>query len=79
MIKYGIITERGTVIESDGREHSLPHRGTDDEGYPEVLMDARSVGGDGWMYRQSIKPYIGMKCKFVTYNNSDGYNFEIIE
>lgn len=74
----GIITKDGSVKTADDREFEMPRRGTDDEGYPEVLMDAKSVGGDGWMYRQSIKPFIGMKCWFVSNNGTSGYNFEVI-
>ena len=31
------------------------------------------------MIDQSIKPLIGMKCKFYVINEPYGYNFEIIE
>ena len=54
----GIIQKDGSVKVND-ETFWLPFRGTDKEGYPEVLMDAKAVGGDGWMSRQSIKPYIG--------------------
>lgn len=74
----GIIKEDGSVETEDGRNFYIGRRGTDKEGYPEVLIDAKSVGGDGWMHRQSIKPYIGMKCHFVSANGIYGYNFEII-
>lgn len=74
----GIITEDGNVKTEDGRVFSLPYRGTDNENYPEVIIDAKLVGGNGWMYRQSIKPYIGMKCRFIVANGKHGYNFEIM-
>jgi len=74
----GIITKDGTVILADDREFEIGSRGTDDEGYPEVIIDAKKVGGDGYMYRQSIKPYIGMVCRFTTYNGKHGDNFEVI-
>lgn len=74
----GIITADGFVEVKDGRKFQIGKRGTDEEGYPEVVIDAESVGGDGWMYRQSIKPYIGMMCSFVTANGTHGYNFEVL-
>lgn len=75
----GVITKNGDVELEDGRLFSISRRGTDEEGYPEVLIDAKSVGGDGWMYRQSIKPYIGMKCCFVLNEGTiHGFNFTII-
>lgn len=76
----GIITKDGYVELEDGRKFEIDQRGTDDEGYPEVLIDAKSIGGRGWMQRQSIKPYIGMKCSFIlTPNGKSGYNFEIVK
>jgi hypothetical protein len=79
-MKYliGIIQKNGTVITDDGKIFHLDYRGTDSEGYSEVLIDAKKVGGAGWMRRQSIKPYIGMKCSFITNNDKHGYNFEIL-
>ena len=59
-----IIQEDGSVLTDKHGEFCLPTRGTDNEGYPEVIMDAKAVGGDGWMRRQSIKPYIGMTVQF---------------
>ena len=61
----GIIQEDGYVLTDDGKKYPLPQRGIDKEGYPEVLINAKSVGGSGFFYRQSIKPYIGMKAEFV--------------
>ena len=75
----GKITDDGYFVEvDDGRKFSLPVRGTDGDGYPEVLIDASSVGGDGDFYRQSSKPYIGMLVIFLTNNGKHGYNFLII-
>ena len=75
----GVITENGDVELNDGRIFSIPQRGTDSDGYPEVLIDAMLVGGKGFMQRQSIKPYIGMKCKFILNEGSKcGFNFTII-
>ena len=75
----GIITENADVKLEDGRLFPIDRRGTDQDGYPEVLIDAKSVGGYGWMYRQSIKPYIGMKCWFILNEGAKcGFNFTII-
>lgn len=75
----GVITENGDVELVDGRIFSIPQRGTDSDGYPEVLIDAMLVGGKGFMQRQSIKPYIGMKCKFILNEGTTrGFNFTII-
>ena len=75
----GVIRKDGSVLAEDGTIHYLPTRGTDREGYKEVLVDAKKVGGEGSWSRQSIKPYIGMTVKFVR-NSKDtrGFNFEII-
>jgi hypothetical protein len=78
-VLIGIITENADVKLEDGRLFSIDKRGTDKEGYPKVLIDAKSVGGNGWMYRQSIKSYIGMKCWFVLNEGAThGFNFTII-
>lgn len=75
----GTITEQGFVKTKSGQLYAMDFRGTDDEGYPQVLMDAKSVGGTGWMHRQSIKPFIGMQCSFITNNGKNGYNFTVIK
>lgn len=76
----GIIQKDGSVLAEDGTLHYLPKRGTDTEGYPEVIIDAKSVGGDGWMYRQSVKPFIGMTVEFVRMNKKfQGFNFVILK
>ena len=77
--KIGTITKSGTVITDDHKLFSLPKRGMDDEGYPEVLIDAKDVGGAGEWTRQSVKPYIGMKCSFVTNDTFYGFNFKILK
>lgn len=80
MIGYGIIQADGTILEEDNNTHYLPFRGTDNEGYPEVLMDAETVGGEGFFYRQSIKPFIGMKVSFQYNIGSFGrFNHVIIK
>lgn len=76
--RTGIITKYGDVETEDGKLFSLEVRGTDDEGFPKVLIDAKSVGGSGSFKSQSIKPFIGMKVKFVTVDDVHGYNYEII-
>ena len=80
-VLIGIIQKDGSVIAEDGTIHSLPNRGTDREGYPEIIIDAKDVGGKGEFSRQSVKPYIGMKVKFVRHGGKkyQGYNFKIIK
>lgn len=73
----GLIKSDGFVETSDGRLFILPIRGTDESGFPEVLIDATSVGGGGYVKRQSIKPFIGMEVEFITNNEVSGYNFTI--
>jgi len=76
----GIIREDGTVLAEDGTIHPLPIRGINDEGYKEIFIDAKEVGGDGWMCRQSIKPFIGMTVEFVRNGpRYQGYNFTILK
>ncbi len=53
----GIILENGDVLAKKNKIYHLPKRGTDEEGYPEVLIDAESVGDPGFFQRQSVKPY----------------------
>ena len=74
----GVIQKDGSVLGDDNIRYLLPVRGEDD-GYPEVLMDAKDVGGKGWMSRQSIKPYIGMKVEFDYVKKPYGYNFKILK
>jgi hypothetical protein len=74
----GIIESDGTVLGEDGIKYFLPARGTDDEGFPKVLIDAEAVGGDSIIYRQSIKPYIGMKVEFSN-KKTNGYNYKILK
>lgn len=74
----GIINKDGWVQVEDSRKFQLPFRGKDKDGYPEVLIDAKIVGGDESFYRQSIQPFIGMKCEFFTNNGIYGYDFKLI-
>jgi len=76
----GIIQEDGyNVLADNGKTYCLPLRGIDEEGFPEVLIDAKPIGKDGWMRRQSSKPYIGMKVSFVGYTGTnEGSNYKII-
>jgi|LakMenE01Jun11ns_1017448.scaffolds.fasta_scaffold9013453_2 hypothetical protein len=73
----GVIKSDGFVETPDGKTFILPLRGTDEKGYPIVLIDATSVGGSGTVKRQSIKPFIGMEVEFITNNGIYGYNFTI--
>lgn len=75
----GIIQNDASVIAEDGTIHFLPVRGTDSEGYKEVLVDAQDVGKEGSFVRQSVKPFIGMTVEFVRINSkSRGFDFKII-
>ena len=80
-ILTGVIQKDATVLAEDGTIHNLPRRGIDDEGYPEVLIDAKEVGGFGVFRQQSIKPYIGMKVEFVRNGGKryNGFNFVILK
>ena len=79
IVEYGTIQSDGSVFETDGRTHWLPIRGTDEEGYPEVLLDAKDVGGSGFFRAQSIKPFIGMKVSFVRVDKNSGpFNHTIV-
>ena len=73
----GVIKSNGFVETLDGRLFILPIRGTDKSGFPEVLIDATCVGGNGTFKRQSIQPFIGMEVEFTTNNGVYGYNFTI--
>ena len=73
----GVIKSDGFVETLDGKLFLLPIRGTDESGFPEVLIDATCVGGNGISKRQSIKPFIGMEVEFTTNNGVYGYNFTI--
>lgn len=77
-ILTGSITKEGYVKLDDGRLFEIDRRGMDEEGYPEVLIDAKFVGGNSSFFRQSIKPYIGLKCKFILNEGAKcGFNFYI--
>jgi hypothetical protein len=73
----GTIEKDGFVRTDSDKEYLLPIRGTDDSGYPEVLIDATEVGGSGYFKRQSIVPYIGMKVEFSV-TGKMGYNFKVL-
>jgi hypothetical protein len=77
----GIIQKDGSVIAEDGTIHWIGRRGTDEEGYPEVLIDAKEVGGRGSFSRQSIKPFVGMTVHFVRNGGKkyQGFNFTILK
>jgi hypothetical protein len=77
MTYTGIIKSNGTVYVKGVGEFVLPIMGTDDDGYPEVIIDSSEVDDLGGWKRKSIKPYIGMKCKFVSNILPHGYNFII--
>jgi hypothetical protein len=82
MTLKGIIKSDGSVETPDGKIFILPIRGTDESGFPKVLIDATSVSGGGIVKRQSIKPFIGMEVEFITYNGTEGYigyNFTIFK
>jgi len=77
MILEGII-RKNDVLGDDDKVYKMPLRGTEN-GYNEVLMDARAVGGDGFFRRQSVAPYIGMRVEFVVSEKGYGYNYTIIK
>jgi hypothetical protein len=78
-ILTGIIQKDATV-KSGKRIFHLPLRGTDEEGYSEVLIDAKEVGGRGVFQRQSVKPYIGMKVEFILNDGAkEGFNYTTIK
>lgn len=80
-ILTGILQADGSVLAEDGTIHWLGTRGTDEEGYPEVCIDAKDVGGGGSFGRQSVKPYIGMTVEFVRHGGKkyQGFNFTILK
>lgn len=76
----GIITPEKNILGEDGKTYTFDAiRGMDDEGYPEILIDAKEVGGRGWMARQSIKPFIGMNVEFQISFIGFGYNYQILK
>lgn len=80
LIEYGTIQKDGMILEDGGNAHMLPVRGTDKEDYPEVLVDATEVGGKGFMYRQSVKQFIGMRVMFSRVKpDTDAYNHIILK
>ena len=79
MTLKGIIKSDESVETPDGKTFILPIRGTDEKGYPKVLIDAKSVGGSSPFRSQSIELFIGMEIEFITYNATEGYNFTIFK
>jgi len=77
-ILIGKITTDGRYVDVDGQLYTLPIRGYTDDGYPEILINSRSINGKGCFERQSSKPFIGMNVEFVTNNELYGFNFKII-
>jgi hypothetical protein len=75
----GIIENDTTVLGDDGVKYHLFVMQRDSDGLPEVLIDARAVGGDGSFYRQSIKPYIGMRVEFSLDKVGGGYDYKILK
>jgi len=75
----GVISRDGSVLGDDNKRYFFPVRGTDKEGFSEVLVNAYDVGGEGWMFRQSIKPYIGMRVEFECSSTGQGYNYKILK
>lgn len=77
MLRFGTIGKDGKVVE-DPLVHVLPIRGTDKEGYPEVLIDATQVGGKGYASRQSVKPFVGMRVSFQRTDDGQPFNFCVL-
>lgn len=73
----GTILHNGNVLAEDGKIYTLPIRGTDKDGFPEVLLDVREIGGTGEVVRKSIQPFITMTVEFIP--KGKGYNFKIIK
>jgi hypothetical protein len=72
----GVIQKDG-VLADDGKLYNHAVRGTDEEGYPEILIHAREIGGSGSFARQSVKLFIGMIVRFTISPTGYGYNYEI--
>lgn len=73
----GKITTDGKHVDVDGKLFGLDIRGLDNDGYPKILIDSKSINGKGSFQRQSSKPLIGMNVEFVTNNELYGFNFKI--
>jgi len=73
----GVINKDSSVTGKDTIIYQLPVRGVDNEGYNEVLIDAKDIGGSGEFQRKSVKPFIGMSVEFVP--RGKGYNFKILK
>lgn len=77
-VLIGKITTDGRYVAVGAILYTLPIRGYDEEGFPEILIDSKSINGKGLFQRQSSKPFIGMNVEFVTNNELYGFNFKII-
>lgn len=74
----GVIQEDFSVLGEDGKTYHLEGpRSIDDEGYPELLIDAKKMGYGGSFARQTIKPFIGASVSFVLSPTNHAYNFEV--
>lgn len=73
------VIQAENYLGDDGKIYTFDVRGTDEEGYPEILIDAKDVGGRGTFARQSVKPFIGMRVQFDVSINGFGYNYKILK
>jgi hypothetical protein len=75
----GTLLSDGKTVESrDGRKFELPIRGASQNGYPQVLIDAQRVGGDGCFKRQSVESWVGYDVEFMCLNGETGFNYDIL-
>lgn len=74
----GTIQQDGNVKGEDGKLYLSERRGTDKEGFSEILIDAKAVGLNSSMSRQSVKPLIGMTVEFQVSPAGQGYNYVIV-
>ena len=75
----GIILKDGFVKATNRKRYRLEWRSTDSDGFHKVLIDAKAVGGGGYMGAQSIKPFIGATVEFEISRTGTGYNYVIIK
>ena len=77
----GIILDNfnSEVKAEDGKIYNMPVRyNPGDETYPEVLIDAKDVGGSGSFRRQSYGPFVGMTVVFAVSGPGYGYNYKVL-
>jgi len=74
----GIIQKDGKVLGDDNCVYFVLIRGTDKEGFREVLLDAKVTGGRGFFSHQLIKSYIGMRIEFACSIKPYVFNYIII-